>query len=125
MEIKKVNGFKIHYFDSFDDYKNNYNSKFSSLKDVYRIKNVKVKSLVNKTTAEGDHYFLLLKSGDKQIKGLARVAVKKDFLDNKWETCPSDIVRAKEGDEITVGGYYYELNTALKGKEIPLRFLKT
>ncbi len=112
-------------YDSVEDYIKNYDNKLNEIyRDHYRL-NVEIEDIVNKTTGAGDYYFLLLKSKDnKFLKGVARVAVKKSFFGSEWETYPSDIVRAKKGDKVTIGGLHYELNDAIQGADILIRFLK-
>ena len=116
---------RLHEYDSAKDCIENYDNKLNEIyRDNYRL-NVEIEDIINKTTGAGDFYFLLLKSSDnKSLKGVARVAVKKSFLGSEWETHPSDIVRAKKGDKVTIGGYHYELNHAINGAEIPIRFLR-
>ena len=126
MKTIKKGKTRFHTYDSVEDCIENYDSKLNVIyKDHYRL-NVEIEDIVNKTTKEGNFYFLLLKSNDNQIlKGIARVAVAQGFMSDKWETSPKDIVRAKKGDKVTIGGYHYELNDAVNGAEIPIRFLKS
>jgi len=130
---------RFHEFDSLEDYAQNYNKKFHSLRDHYWVKDVEITDLDNYQTSDGNTFSLSLKSGDREIKGIARTQVIQDedmwylavpmglgvpSFGFKWETYGGDLLRAKQGDNVVIGGYYYELNSALKGAEIPIRSLK-
>ena len=104
---------RIHLFDSFEEYSENHNPKYYTTKDRFRIKNVEITSLV--TAGERVFYDFILKSGDRQIRG-----------HSKLEATPNltDLIRVKEGDKVTIGGFYLDLNSALKENEkIFIRYL--
>lgn len=111
-------------FDSFEEYLsyNGNKCKYNTLRDFYKVNNVEIISLKDGINHEGKFYSLELKSREKVIKGLARVDVPQSFF-LKWRTRPDDVVRAKVGDNVTIGGYYCELFSALNGEEIPIRKL--